>query len=69
MKHCLRRQSFKTVDELFSAMEAILRLIEKSTLDAVFLKWMERLEQCNATNGDCFEETYRRVMGKIFFTR
>jgi hypothetical protein len=57
VKHCLREQSFEAFDELFSSIEAVFRGIKKSTFNAVFLEWMERLEQCNATNGDDFEDT------------
>jgi hypothetical protein len=38
VKHCLRGQSFEAVDELFSSIEAVLRDIEKSTFNAVFLE-------------------------------
>jgi hypothetical protein len=57
VKHCLRGQSFEAVDEFFSFIEVVLRGIGESTFNAVFLWWMERLEQCNATNGDYFEDT------------
>jgi hypothetical protein len=57
VKLCLRGQSFKSTNELFSSIEAVLRAIEKSTLNAVFLEWMERLERCNAANRDEFEAT------------
>jgi hypothetical protein len=55
VKHDLRGQSFETADELFSAHEAILRGIAKSTLDAVFLEWIKKVEQCNTTNVDYVE--------------
>jgi hypothetical protein len=54
---CLRGQRFEAADELFSSIEAFLRGIEKAPLSAVFLEWMEKLQQCNATNGDYFEDT------------
>jgi hypothetical protein len=57
MKHCLRGQSFEAADEFFSASEVISMGSEKSTLDAVLLKWMERLRRNIATNGEYFEET------------
>jgi histone-lysine N-methyltransferase SETMAR len=56
MKYCLRGQSFEAADELFSATEAVFGAIEKSTLDAVFVEWMERLRRWIAANGEYFEE-------------
>jgi hypothetical protein len=57
VKHCLCGRSFEAADELFSSLEAVLKPIEKSTLNAAFPECMERLEQCNAINGDYFETT------------
>jgi hypothetical protein len=57
MKHCLRGPSFEAANELFSIGEVISMDIEKSTLDAVSLEWMERLPRPSATNGEYFEET------------
>jgi hypothetical protein len=56
VRHCLIRESFEVADQLFSPIETVLRGIEKSISQAMFLEWTERLEQCNATNGDCFED-------------
>jgi hypothetical protein len=50
------RESFETADELFLAIDAVLRGIEKWTLHAAFLDWMQRFRQCIETNGDYFEE-------------
>jgi hypothetical protein len=55
VKHCLRAQPFETADELFLAIDAVLRDIEEWTLHAAFLDWMQRLGQCIETNGDHFE--------------
>jgi histone-lysine N-methyltransferase SETMAR len=55
VKHCLRGQSFETADELFLAIDAVLRSIEKWTLHATFLDWMQRLQQYIEANGDYFE--------------
>jgi hypothetical protein len=52
VKHCLRGQSFEAADELFLIIEAVLRDIEKWTLYAAFLDWMQRLRQCIEANGD-----------------
>jgi hypothetical protein len=38
VKHCLRRQSFETAGEPFSASEVISMGIEKSTLDVAFVE-------------------------------
>jgi hypothetical protein len=59
MKRCLRGQSFEAADEFLSASEVISMGIDdrRSTLDGVFLEWMERLRICIATNGEHFEET------------
>jgi allantoicase len=56
VKHCLRGQPFEAADEFFSSVEAVLRSIEESILNAAFLEWMERLEQWNATRGESFED-------------
>jgi hypothetical protein len=37
VKYCLRGQSFETADELFLAIDAVLRGIEKWTLHVAFL--------------------------------
>jgi hypothetical protein len=63
IKHCLRGQSFEAADDLFSVIENI----EQSISDAVFLKWMERLRRCIATNGEYLEEAYKSIAGEIVF--
>jgi hypothetical protein len=55
VKHCLRGQSFETANELFVAIDAVLRGIEKWILYAAVLDWMERLWQYIETNGNHFE--------------
>jgi hypothetical protein len=57
VKQRLRRQSLKTAGDLFSASEMSSIDIETWTLNVVDLKWMERLDQCNATNGGHAEDT------------
>jgi histone-lysine N-methyltransferase SETMAR len=57
VKHWLRGQSFETAYELFLAMDPVLMGIEKWTLHAAFLDWIQRLRQCIETNGDHFEKT------------
>jgi hypothetical protein len=39
-------------DELFMALDAVLRDIDKWTLDAAFVDWTQRLRQCIGANGD-----------------
>jgi hypothetical protein len=56
VKYCLRGQSFEMADELFLAIEAVLRGIEKRTLHAAFLDWMQRLRQYIKINDDYFKE-------------
>jgi histone-lysine N-methyltransferase SETMAR len=56
VKYFLRGQSFETADELFLAIRAVSRHLEKWTLHAAFLDWMQRLRQCTETNGDYLEE-------------
>jgi hypothetical protein len=43
VKHCLRGQPFETAGELFSASQVISMGLEKSILNVVFPKWMQRL--------------------------
>jgi histone-lysine N-methyltransferase SETMAR len=44
VKNCLAGASFADVDELLEAVMTILGEIEKVTLEAVFLEWMDRLK-------------------------
>jgi hypothetical protein len=46
VKRC-PRQLFETPDELLLDIE----VFQKATLNEVFFDWMQRLEQCIATNG------------------
>jgi hypothetical protein len=67
VSHCLRGQSFEAADEHFSSIEALSRGVEKLTLNAVFLEWMERLEQCTATKSDYVEDISKRGIGRTIF--
>jgi hypothetical protein len=69
VKHCLRRQSFETADELFLAIDAVLRGIDQWTMHAAFLDWMQRLRQCVEFNGDPFDGAQKNFVGRISFTR
>jgi hypothetical protein len=51
VKGCLAGHSFESADALFGMVQGILESIEKVTLQAVFLDWMERLSKCIDSNG------------------
>jgi hypothetical protein len=55
VKHCLRGQSFETADELFFAIDVVLRGIEKGISHVAFLDWMQRLRECIEANSDYYE--------------
>jgi hypothetical protein len=46
---------FEDADQLLAAVEGVLEGIEKVTLQAVFLEWMDRLKKCIATDGKYIE--------------
>jgi hypothetical protein len=52
VKRCLAALSFEDADQLLAAVEGVLEGIEKVTLQAVFLGWMNRLKKCIAINGE-----------------
>jgi histone-lysine N-methyltransferase SETMAR len=51
VKRCLAGFSFEDADQLPAAVEGVLEGIEKMTMQAVFLEWLDRLWKCIATNG------------------
>jgi hypothetical protein len=55
VKRCLTGLSFEDADQLLAAVKGVLEGIEKVTLQAVFLEWMDRLRKCIATNGEYTE--------------
>jgi hypothetical protein len=55
VKRCLAGLSFGDADHLLAAVEGALEAIEKLTLQAVFLEWMDRLRKCITTNGEYTE--------------
>jgi hypothetical protein len=55
VKKCIAGLSFEDVDQLHAAVEGVLESIEKVTLQAVFLKRMDRSRKCIATNGEYTE--------------
>jgi hypothetical protein len=50
IKRCLAGLSFEDADQLLEAVEGALQSIEKVTLQAVFLEWMDRLRKYFTTN-------------------
>jgi histone-lysine N-methyltransferase SETMAR len=52
VKRCLPSLSFKDADQLLVTVEGVLEGIEKVTLQAVFIEWMDRLRKYIATNGE-----------------
>jgi hypothetical protein len=54
-KRCTAGLSLEDADQLLAAVEGVLEGIEKVTLQAVFLEWMDRLRKCIATNGEYTE--------------
>jgi hypothetical protein len=52
IKRCLAGLSFEDADQLLAAVEGVLEGIEKVTLQAISLEWMNRLRKCIATNGE-----------------
>jgi hypothetical protein len=52
VKGPFRGESFETGERLLSAVDGILRSLDKWTLIKVFLEWMTRLERCIEINGD-----------------
>jgi hypothetical protein len=46
----------------FAAVEGVLEGIEKVSLQAVFLEWMDQLRKCIATNGEFTEEAQINVV-------
>jgi hypothetical protein len=51
VKGCLAGHSFESAYALFGAVQGILEGIEKATLQAVFLDWMEKLWKYIDSNG------------------
>jgi histone-lysine N-methyltransferase SETMAR len=55
VKRCLTGLLFEDADQLLAVVEGVLEGIEKVTLQAVFLEWMDRLRKCIATNEEYTE--------------
>jgi hypothetical protein len=54
--------AFDDAYQLLAAVEDVLEGIEKVTLQAVFLEWMDRLRKCIATNGEYTEQAQINVI-------
>jgi hypothetical protein len=52
VKRCLAGLWFEDSDQLLAAVEGVLEGIEKVTLQAVFLEWMDRLKKYITINGE-----------------
>jgi hypothetical protein len=52
VKRCLAGLSFDDADQFLAAVEGVIEGIEKVTLQAVFLEWMDRLRKCITPNGE-----------------
>jgi histone-lysine N-methyltransferase SETMAR len=55
VERCLAGLSFEDANQLLAAVEGVLEGIEKVTLQAVFLDWMDQLRKCITTNGEYTE--------------
>jgi choline dehydrogenase-like flavoprotein len=55
VKGCLAGHAFDDADDLFGAVQRILEGIEKVSLQAFFLDWIERPEKSIATDGEYVE--------------
>jgi hypothetical protein len=55
VKKCFAGLSFEDADQLLAAVEGVPESIEKVTLQAVFLEWMDRLRKCITSNGEYTE--------------
>jgi hypothetical protein len=57
VKRCLASLSFEDADQFLATVEGALEAIEKVTLQAVFLEWMDRLRKYSAANMEYAEQT------------
>jgi transposase len=55
MKKNLSGQRFESVEELFHALEALLRRLSTDFLQTVFLEWERRLPICCKSGGEYVE--------------
>jgi hypothetical protein len=67
VKRCLAGLSFEDADRLLAAVEDVLEGIEKVTLQAPFLEWMDRLSKWIATNEEYTEEVQINVIKEWSF--
>jgi hypothetical protein len=70
VKRYLTGLSFEDADQLFAAVEGVPEGIDKVTLQAVFLEWMDRLKKYIATNGEYTEKfKYTSLRNGVLFCR
>jgi hypothetical protein len=67
VKRCLAGLSFEDGDQFLASVKGVLEGIEKVTLQAVFLEWMERLRKCIAPNGEHIEKAQINVIEEWSF--
>jgi hypothetical protein len=66
-KRCLTGLSFEDAVQLIAAVEGVLEGIEKVTLRAVFLDWIDRLRKYIAANGESTESAQINVIEEWSF--
>jgi hypothetical protein len=62
VQRCLAGLSFEDAYQLLAAVESVRKGIEKVTLQAVFLEWMNRLRKYVTTNGEYTESAQINVI-------
>jgi hypothetical protein len=67
VKGCLAGLSFEDADQLLAPVEGILEGIDKLTLQAVFLEWMDRLRKCIAASVEYTESAQINVIEEWSF--
>jgi hypothetical protein len=67
VKKCLAGLSFEDADRLLAAVEGVLEALEKVTLQAVFLEWMDRLRKYIAIDWEYTEPAQIKVIEEWSF--
>jgi hypothetical protein len=67
VKRCLPGLSFEDANQFLAAVESVLEGIRKVTLQAVFLKWMNRLRKYITTNREYIKEIQINVIEEWCF--
>jgi hypothetical protein len=66
VKRCLDSRSFLHAEKLVEAVPGVLNSIEKRTLQAVFLEWMNRLRKGVQPNSPCTEPAKKISQVRFF---